>query len=100
MAKTEERNANLDHHIPSASLLSASDYQRVLKSEEAQFHKKDNMEYRDFLRDASGLSFWDRLRKPEFQRATNDWSDEKILSLLMTMRDNQVIPGVILWLNT
>jgi hypothetical protein len=95
-----ERNVNLDHHIPSESLLSASDYQRVQKSEEAQLHKKDNMEYRDFLPDESGLSFWDRLRKPEFQRATNDWSDEKILSLLKTMRDNQVIPGVILWLNT
>lgn len=102
MGKREgfERNANIDHHIPSASLLSASDYLRVQKSEEAQLHKKDNMEYRDFLPDASGLSFWDRLRKPEFQRATNDWNDEKILSLLKTMRDNQVIPGVILWLNT
>jgi len=95
-----ERNVNLDHHIPSASLLSTIDYQKVPKSEEAQLHKKDNMEYRDFLPDVSGLSIWDRLRKPEFQRATSDWDDNKILSLLETMRDNQVIPGVILWLNT
>src|SRR3989440_3155960 len=95
-----ERNVNLDHHIPSASLLSYSDYQKVPKSEEAQLHKKDNLEYRDFLLDDSGLSIWDRLRKPEFQRATNGWDDDKILNLLKTLRENQVIPGVILWLNT
>ncbi len=94
------RNVNLDHHIPSAFLLSYSEYHKVPKSEEAQLHKKDYLEYRDFLPDDSGLSIWDRLRKPEFQRATNGWEDEKIINLLATLRDNQVIPGVILWLNT
>lgn len=98
--KMSERNLNLDHHIPSAPLLTMGDYVKVPKSEEAQFHKKDNLEYRDFLVDRSGFTIWDRLRKPEFQRATNGWSDEKILSLLSTLRENQVIPGVILWLNT
>src|SRR5690348_14449970 len=73
-----ERNVNLDHHIPSASLLSYSDYNRVPKSEEAQLHKKVNLEYRDFLPDGSGLDIWERLRKPEFQRATNSWDDDKI----------------------
>lgn len=102
MAKKEaiERNVNLDHHIPSAPLLTMGDYIKVPKSEEAQFHKKDNLEYRDFVVDLSGFTIWDRLRKPEFQRATNGWSDDKILSLLSTLRENQVIPGVILWLNT
>jgi len=95
-----ERNVNLDHHIPSASLLSYVDYNKVPKSEEAQLHKKDNLEYRDFLPDDSGLSIWERLRKPEFQRATNSWEDDKILNLIRTLRANQVIPGVILWLNT
>jgi hypothetical protein len=95
-----ERNVNLDHHIPSASLLSYSEYHKVPKSEEAQLHKKDYLEYRDFLPDDSGLSIWDRLRKPEFQRATNGWEDEKIVNLIKTLRENQVIPGVILWLNT
>ncbi len=94
------RNVNLDHHIPSAFLLSYNEYHKVPKSEEAQLHKKDYLEYRDFLPDESGLSIWDRLRKPEFQRATNGWEDEKILNLLITLRENQVIPGVILWLNT
>lgn len=95
-----DRNVNLDHLIPSASLMSYSEYHKVPKSEEAQLHKKDYLEYRDFLPDDSGLSIWDRLRKPEFQRATNGWEDEKILNLLRTLRENQVIPGVIFWLNT
>lgn len=95
-----DRNVNLDHLIPSASLMSYSEYHKVPKSEEAQLHKKDYLEYRDFVPDESGLSIWDRLRKPEFQRATNGWSDSKIINLLKTLRENQVIPGVIFWLNT
>jgi hypothetical protein len=90
------RNANLDHHIPSASLLSFRAYVQVPKSEEAQLHKKDNLDYKDFLLDNSGLGIWDRLRKPEFQRPTNSWEDKKILNFLLTLRENQVIPGVII----
>ncbi|MFJ5750220.1 DUF262 domain-containing protein [Peribacillus frigoritolerans] len=93
-------NVNLDHHIPSESLLAMGDYQRIPKSDEAQLHKKDYLEYRDFLRDDSGLTIWDRLRKPEFQRQTNFWNDQKCNNLLKTLRNNQVIPGVIFWLNT
>lgn len=93
-------NVNLDHHIPSESLLAMDDYQRIPKSDEAQLHKKDYLEYRDFLREDSGLTVWDRLRKPEFQRQTNFWNDQKCINLLKTLRNNQVIPGVIFWLNT
>lgn len=93
-------NVNLDHHIPSESLLTLSEYRKIPKSEEAQLHQKTHLELRDFFIDTSGLSIWERLRKPEFQRATNHWDDEKCLNLLRTLRGNQVIPGVIFWLNT
>ncbi|GAB1529609.1 MULTISPECIES: DUF262 domain-containing protein [Brevibacillus] len=93
-------SVNLDHLIPSESLLTIGEYQKMPKSEEAQLHKKDYLEFRDFLIDESGLGIWDRLRKPEFQRPTNSWNDEKYVNLLKTLRGNQVIPGVIFWLNT
>ncbi|WP_160680891.1 DUF262 domain-containing protein [Clostridium sp. C8-1-8] len=93
-------NVNLDHHIPSDSLLSASEYQEMPKSEEAQLHLKIYLDLRDFFIDEAGLNVWERLRKPEFQRPTNHWNDEKCINLLKTLRGNQVIPGVIFWLNT
>lgn len=93
-------NVNLDHHVPSDSLLTTTDYHEIEKSEDAQYHRKEYLEFRDFQFDPSGFSIWDRLRKPEFQRQTNSWIDEKYINLLKTLKSNQVIPGVIFWLNT
>ncbi|WP_309121511.1 DUF262 domain-containing protein [Paenibacillus sp.] len=92
-------NVNLDHHIPSDSLLTTSDYLNDLKSDEVQYHKKEYLDFKDFQPDPSGFSIWDRFRKPEFQRQTNSWTDEKYINLLSTLKNNQVIPGVIFWLN-
>ncbi|HYF81682.1 MAG TPA: DUF262 domain-containing protein [Clostridia bacterium] len=93
-------NVNLDHHIPSEALMTSGEIEQIPKSEEAQLHQKSHLELRDFFDDEAGLSIWDRLRKPEFQRPTNHWDDNKCINLLQTLRGNQVIPGVIFWLNT
>ncbi len=37
------------------------------------------------------------LRKPDFQRETNHWSPEQIVSLLECFVNNDLIPSVILW---
>jgi hypothetical protein len=93
-------NVNLDHHIPSESLFTKCEYDKIGKSEEAKLHQKSNLDYRDFLEDSSGLTIWDRLRKPEFQRPTFCWEDGKYVNLLKALQNNRVIPGVIFWLNT
>jgi hypothetical protein len=92
-------NANLDHHVPSDSLLTTAEYLNNPKSEEVQYHRKEYLDFKDFQQDDSGFSLWDRMRKPEFQRQTNSWTDEKYINLLKTLKNNQVIPGVIFWLN-
>ncbi|QWU17411.1 HNH endonuclease [Paenibacillus sophorae] len=92
-------NANLDHIIPSDSLLTTTDYLSDKVSDEVQYHKKEYLDFKDFQPDFSGFSIWDRFRKPEFQRQTNSWTDEKYINLLKTLKNNQVIPGVIFWLN-
>lgn len=37
------------------------------------------------------------LRKPDFQRETNHWSPDQIVSLLQSFVDDQLIPALILW---
>lgn len=37
------------------------------------------------------------LRKPDFQRETADWSTAKILDLIRTFLDGDLVPAVILW---
>ena len=37
------------------------------------------------------------LRKPDFQRETNHWSPEQLVTLIESFVDNEVIPSLILW---
>jgi hypothetical protein len=37
------------------------------------------------------------LRKPDFQRETSDWSPAKVLDLIRTFLDGDLVPAVILW---
>lgn len=43
--------------------------------------------------------FFSALRKPDFQRETNEWSPEKIISLIESYISGDLIPAVILWQN-
>lgn len=37
------------------------------------------------------------LKKPDFQRETNEWTPEKILQLITCFLEGELIPSVILW---
>ncbi|NVK22349.1 MAG: DUF262 domain-containing protein [Kangiellaceae bacterium] len=41
--------------------------------------------------------FFQALRKPDFQRETNEWDQSKIASLIESFLDGDLIPAVILW---
>lgn len=40
---------------------------------------------------------YNALRKPDFQRETSDWSSAKVLDLIRTFVDGELVPAVILW---
>ena len=46
---------------------------------------------------AVGKHFYGLLRKPLFQRETNDWSVDNVVSLIRSFRNGHLIPAVILW---
>lgn len=39
------------------------------------------------------------IRKPDFQRETNEWDEDKIISLVESFLDGDLIPAIILWRN-
>jgi Protein of unknown function DUF262 len=49
---------------------------------------------------ASGGMLVPLLRKPDFQRETNHWSPNQVLSFLESFLDNELIPSIILWKST
>ena len=77
------------------------------------FVKKDdfNAEFNDGTRSQSMKStisiselekdsfFLNALRKPDFQRETNDWDEDKIVEFIDSLVSNELIPSIILWKN-
>lgn len=45
----------------------------------------------------AGSFFFATLRKPDFQRETNDWEAQKVLDFLVSFVDGDLIPAIILW---
>lgn len=43
--------------------------------------------------------FLNTLRKPDFQRETNDWDEDKIVEFIDSLVSNELIPSIILWKN-
>jgi len=43
--------------------------------------------------------FYSALRKPDFQRETNEWDQDRVSSLIESFLDGELIPAVILWKN-
>ena len=41
--------------------------------------------------------FFSAIRKPDFQRETNDWDAKKIVDFLLSFVDGDLIPAIILW---
>ena len=44
-----------------------------------------------------GAFFYSSLRKPDFQRETNEWDAKKIADFLESFLDGDLIPAIILW---
>jgi hypothetical protein len=57
-------------------------------------HQITGISLRD-LSDEAGV--WSLLRKPDFQRETNHWSPEQVVSLLKSFLQGDLIPSVIFW---
>jgi hypothetical protein len=49
------------------------------------------------IRDLETGFFYNALRKPDFQRETANWAPTKVLDLIRTFIDGDLIPAVILW---
>lgn len=43
--------------------------------------------------------FFSALRKPDFQRETNEWDPEKVCSLIESFLNSELVPAIILWRN-
>lgn len=46
---------------------------------------------------AEGRTHFSLLRKPDFQRVTNDWDIDNVVTLIKSFRDGRLIPALILW---
>lgn len=78
---------NLDAMIKRADFASE-------ESEEPLFENVSTISVRDFTK---GGLIGPNLRKPDFQRETNHWSPQQVISLLECFTSGDLIPSVILW---
>jgi hypothetical protein len=81
----------LDHIIPRESLRYIDN---AYNPEESQVDSASRTDFR--LRDLSE-DWFQRLRKPDFQRETNSWSPEECVDFLDSLVNKLVIPGIIIW---
>ncbi len=63
-------------------------------AESSSFENVSTISLRDFTK---GGLIGPSLRKPDFQRETNHWSPEQVVSLLECFVNGDLIPSVILW---
>ncbi|MDT0358132.1 DUF262 domain-containing protein [Herbaspirillum huttiense F1] len=59
--------------------------------------KKETLSIEDIKSDAF---FFSNLRKPDFQRETNEWDKKKIADFIDSFLDGDLIPAIILWRST
>lgn len=78
---------NLDAMIARADFAAQRD-------ERASIDYFDKIGLRDLDR---GSLILPTLRKPDFQRETNHWTPDQVVSLLQCFADDELIPAVILW---
>ena len=59
--------------------------------------KKETISIEDIKADSF---FFSNLKKPDFQRETNEWDSQKICELIKSFIEGDLIPAIILWRNT
>ena len=81
-------------HVNLDALVSREDFEIVTTAEQAP--RKPSVQINDFERDAF---FYGALRKPDFQRETAEWDPKRVVGLIRTFIEGELIPAVILWQN-
>lgn len=84
---THQNLVNLDAMIKREDFAASED-------KTSTFDMVDKISLRDFT---SGGLIGTILRKPDFQRETNHWEPEQVVSLLECFVNGDLIPSVILW---
>jgi hypothetical protein len=80
------------HRVNLDALIKRQDFERGIVSTiqgENPVFKLDELESRK--------TFYSLLRKPDFQRTTNNWSPEMIVEFVRTFLDKELIPAIIVW---
>lgn len=76
------------------AMISRADFAQLKESDEATYDTFDKITIQHFT--SEGLT-GKILRKPDFQRETNHWTPDQVLSLLECFVSGDLIPSVILW---
>lgn len=76
------------------ALIGRDDFEVQDKSHTSQGPHKTTLSYADF--EIPGF-FFSSLRKPDFQRETNEWDAEKVKDLIASFLDGDLVPAIILW---
>lgn len=59
--------------------------------------KKETISIEDLKPDSF---FFPNVRKPDFQRETNEWNDKKVSEFILSFLNGDLIPAIILWRST
>lgn len=76
------------------ALIGRDDFEVQDKTHNSQGPHKTTLSYSDF--EIPGF-FFSSLRKPDFQRETNEWDAEKVKDLVESFLDGDLVPAIILW---
>lgn len=76
------------------ALIGRDDFEVQDQAHNSQGPHKTTLSYGDF--EIPGF-FFSSLRKPDFQRETNEWDVEKVKDLVESFLDGDLVPAIILW---
>lgn len=76
------------------ALIGRDDFEVQDQAHNSQGPHKTTLSYSDF--EIPGF-FFSSLRKPDFQRETNEWDLEKVKDLVESFLDGDLVPAIILW---
>lgn len=65
-------------------------------SGQSESPKKSSVQIQELQR---GAFFYESIRKPDFQRQTEEWDPKRVAGLVRTFIEDELIPAVILWEN-
>ncbi len=85
--------ASIRNSVNLDAMIARADF-AIKEKSERQYKQKEDLSVKD-LREDFGV--WNLLRKPDFQRETNHWSPEQVVSLLKSFLNGDLIPSVIFW---